>query len=110
KWLEALRAVGFVDARAWPGEGSPAAGGGQHVILAVAPGARAAHVNATPLEDVPDRPVSSSRDALPATGADAFRARLTSALPDERLALLRDFVRERVMAVLRLDLSQAPGP
>ena len=110
KWLEALQAVGFVEARAWPGAASPAAAVGQHVIVAVAPGARAAHVNSPPLEDVPDRPVSSPGDVLPAAGADAFRARLMSALPDERLVLLRDFVRERVMAVLRLDLSQVPGP
>jgi SAM-dependent methyltransferase len=101
------RAVGFVDARAWPGEASRQRPS-DSVIVAVAPGP-AAQVNATPLERAGPSGVSS-RDALPATGADAFRARLTSALPDERLALLRDFVRERVMAVLRLDLSQAPGP
>jgi hypothetical protein len=50
--------------------------------------------------------------AEPAAGsaatAAAFRDHLLDALPADRLDLLRDFVRERVVRVLRLDSSEAP--
>jgi hypothetical protein len=41
--------------------------------------------------------------------ADALRQRVAEALPGERVELLRDFVRERVVRVLRLDRNDPPG-
>jgi len=48
--------------------------------------------------------------ATPAqTPAGALREQLEAALPGERLELLREFVRDRVVRVLRLDKNDTPG-
>ena len=39
----------------------------------------------------------------------SFAARLESALPDEREELMNDYVRTRVMEVLRMDADRRPG-
>jgi hypothetical protein len=41
--------------------------------------------------------------------ASALRQRVEEALPGERVELLRDFVRDRVVRVLRLDKDAPPG-
>jgi len=113
QWTAALRQAGFADARAWPPEGSEPAQLSQHVVLARVEGAPAsgAGVSATPSA------TEVGHDATaPVAGPDraaaltAWRARLDDALPAEREEVLRDLVRERVMAILRLAADQAPGP
>ena len=106
RWLEALRDAGFDEAGAWPPAGSPAEALGQHVIVARVPGdAVGAAASAVVADDAPQR----SAAAAPAELAQAFRQRLLDAMAGERTELMRDFVRERVVRVLRLDPADAPG-
>ena len=111
-WLEALRAAGMVEARAWPERGSLTDTLGQHLIVAAAPG----RVSATAA-----RAASSFASLLPAVAAGAHaqddvvragtdvRQRVESALPSERISVLIDVVRREVMRILRLDESSAPS-
>ncbi len=106
-WVEALRDAGFDDVGAWPPSASPASSLGQHVI--------AAHVGG---DGAGRRDVAVAPDSYTSAGvvcataaageATAFRERFAAALAADRLDLLRDFVRERVVRVLRLDPSQLP--
>jgi len=107
RWIEALREAGFDEAGAWPPAGSPAEALGQHVIVARVPGeAVGAAVSAdAALDAAPQRAAA----AAPAELAQAFRQRLQDAMAGERTELMRDFVRERVVRVLRLDAAEAPG-
>ncbi len=109
-WVQALRDAGFDDAGAWPLDGSPAAALGQHVIVARAPGNAATRVEiATGVSDV-RAPIDRSAPGAPAVEQAALlRTRITEALPADRLDLLRDFVRERVVRILRLDPSEPPA-
>ena len=45
---------------------------------------------------------------MPAERTDSFRQRVLDTLPADRLDLMRDFVRERVVQVLRLDAAEPP--
>jgi len=107
QWLQALRDAGFEEAGAWPPEGADAAVLGQHLIVARVPGSASGGVpvaQASPTNAHAPAPVASTREA-----AGAFRQRLDEALPGERIELLREFVRDKVMRVLRLDADAPPG-
>ena len=110
------RSAGFVEVTAFPENGSPAEVLGQHVILARAP--------ASASNDDSDRGSFTSFPAKGHLGANAvspmalrhsaervreFRSSLESALPDEREELMNEYVRTRVMEVLRLDADRRPG-
>jgi acyl transferase domain-containing protein/SAM-dependent methyltransferase len=114
-WMGALHDAGFEEAGAWPLEGSAAALLGQHVLVARVAGepfgrAVSAAVNATAQ---PARTASTdgvtSPSPTPAEAAESVHQRIVQALPTDRLDLLRDFVRDRVVRVLRLDASEPPG-
>ncbi len=105
-WVEALLAAGFEAADAFPRPGSDANELGQHVIVARVAGEALGDAAA-------DAPVAE-RDPARASAAvlergESFRQRLEAALPGERLGMVREYVREQVMAVLRLDESRPPG-
>jgi acyl transferase domain-containing protein/phospholipid N-methyltransferase len=102
QWIEALSASGFEAALAWPASGSPAEHLGQHVLSARVPGTFAAASDVS----VDARDVSPPATVLAETmNAGTFRQRAIDALPAERSDLLREFVREKVMQILRLDAS-----
>jgi acyl transferase domain-containing protein len=107
-WLRLLREAGFEAAQAWPRDDSPAAEIGQHVLLARAGGVRPAQPG-TPL--AADVAIGTSGPSAPAAQPDpqALRRRLEHALPSERLDLLCDVVRERVMQAMKLAPDQAPS-
>jgi acyl transferase domain-containing protein/SAM-dependent methyltransferase len=112
-WVDALGAAGFSDALAYPEEGSIAAELGQHVIVARVPGEldRGPAVGSQ-TEDA-DSTSSGSRPISAAARSAAEAARLRQDVldspPGDRLSLLRDFVRERVVRVLKLDPNEPPG-
>jgi len=107
RWIDALREAGFDEAGAWPPAGSPAEVLGQHVIVARVPGdAVGAMASADAAVDAAPQRAAA---AAPAELAQAFRQRLRDAMAGERSELMRDFVRERVVRVLRLDAAEAPG-
>jgi acyl transferase domain-containing protein/SAM-dependent methyltransferase len=106
EWVEALVAAGFEEAGAWPRPNSPAAHFGQHVVVA--------RVAGRP-EDAMGAKEFASRDAVSEMASmpgdpvkELFRQRVLDALPADRLDLIRDFVRERVIQVLRLDRAEPP--
>lgn len=108
-WLRALDEAGFEGAGAWPAAGSPAASLGQHVVIARAPGSAGDRRDA---ERVAAADASAPRPAQSAAAVAQpaqFRAAVVAALPADRLDLLRDFVRERVVRVLRLEATESPG-
>jgi len=105
-WTAALREGGFDEAEAWPQPASAAHAVGQHVIVArvggqTAPSATLAQAEAGSA-GVPT--------AAPVSDLASWQQRLADALPADRLDLLRDFVRERVMRILKLDATHPPGP
>jgi SAM-dependent methyltransferase len=106
-WDSALRAAGFEDAGAWPAPGSAAETLGQHLLVARAPGGLTATVSdgAGAIGAVSE--ISAS--GAPVPPEPGVRERVLAALPSERLAILRDLVRGRVTAILRLDKSRPPG-
>jgi hypothetical protein len=107
RWIEALREAGFDEAGAWPPAGSPAEALGQHVIVARVPGDAVGAL--APSDAGADAAPQRAAAAAPAELAQAFRQRLLDAMAGERTELMRDFVRERVVRVLRLDAADAPG-
>jgi acyl transferase domain-containing protein/SAM-dependent methyltransferase len=111
KWLAALHDAGFEAALALPEAGSAAEKLGQHVLVARVPGELGGGVATT---DVAAGQLHSSTPAqVVATAsseqAASFRQRVLDTLPGDRLELLRDFVRERVVRVLKLDAAEPPG-
>jgi acyl transferase domain-containing protein/SAM-dependent methyltransferase len=117
-WLGVLRDAGFDETGAWPPDGSAAAELGQRVIAAWVAGEAGAGTNlGNDLALDVDAGAGSDSNASNARGAalastpppHEFTARLMQALPDERLELLREFVRMHVMRVLRLDAAEAPS-
>ncbi|MGC3998938.1 MAG: beta-ketoacyl synthase N-terminal-like domain-containing protein [Anaeromyxobacter sp.] len=104
-WVRALEAAGFGAAGAWPRPGSAAEALGLHVLLARAPGEPAATAAAV---EAPAGTAGEPAAAAPGPALPDLAERLREALPAERLELLRDFVRERVVRVLRLDPDQPP--
>ncbi len=108
-WVRALREAGFDETGAWPPTGSLPANVGQHVIaawVANAIGASATSVDAPGVQTQAER---ASGAKAPAEAAVLLRLRLAEILPNEQLDILRDFVRERVVRVLRLDAAEPPG-
>ncbi|MBX3611470.1 MAG: acyltransferase domain-containing protein [Hydrogenophaga sp.] len=107
-WLQALREAGFEHAGAWPPAGSPAEVLGQHLIVARVPGEGGSGL-------APAEAPSAQAADVPAARASAqelaagFVQRLRDALPAEQEDLLREFVRERVVRVLRLGSDNPPG-
>jgi len=110
-WIGALRTSGFEMAAAFPQQDSVAAQLGQHVLIARVAGEFAGGVS--PGGDLhvatsdPDSNAAATRTPLE-QGA-AFMTRLAETLPVDRLELLRDFVRERVVRVLKLDAAEPPS-
>jgi SAM-dependent methyltransferase len=105
-WVGALRQAGFADAGAWPRPGSAAGALGLHVVVARAPGEAVAGAAVAEAAAVPD-PVAPEAPRAADAGA-ALARRVLEALPAERVELLREFVRERVMRVLRLEADRPP--
>jgi hypothetical protein len=67
-------------------------------------------VSATSAADAAAAPTASDATTTAAAATPAaFLQKLNEALPDERLELMRDFVRERVMRVLKLPADAPPG-
>ena len=107
-WLRALREAGFDDADAWPKAGSVADAVGQHVVVARVGGAIRLDEGTRLSEPL----VTAAPPGGPA-GAEqtaALRQRVFDAVPADRLALLREFVCDAVVRVLKLDPTEPPGP
>jgi malonyl CoA-acyl carrier protein transacylase/SAM-dependent methyltransferase/acyl carrier protein len=107
-WIGALADAGFEVAQAWPAAGSSAEVLGQHVVVArVAgePGMGSAVIE-TATAGIPKRAASGAE--ADKEQAAAFRRLLLETLAADRLEMLREFVRGRVMRVLRLDASEKP--
>jgi hypothetical protein len=107
-WVSALRDAGFDDAAAWPGAQSVAQAIGQHVIVARVAGEARGHdvvAMAAPRPGEAARAVANA----PAAVAGVLRQRVLDALPADRRDLLRDFVRDRVVDVLKLDPADPPA-
>jgi acyl transferase domain-containing protein/trans-aconitate methyltransferase len=108
-WVQALRDAGFDAASAWPEAGSAAEALGQHVVVARVPGDAVGGSQPDPVEAGAAIEAVAAPGAVAQEPADALRQRVAEALPGERVELLRDFVRERVVRVLRLDRNDPPG-
>ena len=115
KWQSLLTAHGFAEAASYPAAGSSAGVLGQHLILARAPGGDVLGSTSAATGGAPD----STAAAVPGAGAVAgpaidaaavrqFRQQLADAVPDERADLMLDYVRQRVMQVLRLEAARPP--
>ena len=115
-WVRAVREAGFDAAGAWPPDDCSTAQLGQRVIAAWVAGNAGADARASaglssdePTKESLGGRVSMRREATASSSSAAFTAQLAQALPDEQLELMRNFVREHIMRVLRLDADQAPG-
>jgi aryl carrier-like protein len=83
---------------------------GQHVIVARMAGEPfGALETATPTEAVPASAVLDSPTVVTTESADSLKQRLQDAPSGDRLAILRDLVRERVVRILRLDSADLLG-
>ncbi len=114
QWKDALSKRGFSEVTAFPENGSPAEVLGQHLILARTP----ASANNGALERgsftalAPDKLAANAvlpDGALNSERVREFRSNLESALPDEREELMNEYVRTRVLEVLRMDADRRPG-
>jgi acyl carrier protein len=100
---------------AFPEDGSQAEVLGQHVILARTPFSESHDRAGGELLVAPQANVRNSNSASLDSAVDSaeqvhvFRQALESALPDEREELMSEYVRVRVMEVLRMDGDQRPG-
>ncbi len=103
-WIEALNDAGFAESGAWPRAGTAADHVGMHVVAARAPG------TLVPTAVVP-QPAAEARasDSEQVAPRDDARSRITAAVPSERQELLREFVRDNVIRVLRLGQDEAPS-
>ncbi len=115
QWKDTLLERGFPEVAAFPENGSLAEVLGQHVILARAP-ALEGHNGidpwssaAVPADERAPNVVSPDIAANTAERVQEYRRHLESALPDEREELMNEYVRARVMEVLRLDVDRRPG-
>jgi acyl transferase domain-containing protein len=103
-WVSALADAGFVEPGAWPRAGTAADHLGLHVLAARVPGTLVQAAFA-------DQPMAEAREASPDRVVPQYdaRDRIVTAVPSERLDLLRAFVREKVMKVLRLGQDEPPA-
>ena len=111
-WTAALRDAGFEEAMALPGENSVAAHLGQHVIVARVAGDLEGGSSSGQLSSSGEVAATGRPNAAEAACVDeaaALRKSVMEALPADRIELLRDFVRERVVRVLKLDTTHPPG-
>jgi SAM-dependent methyltransferase/aryl carrier-like protein len=102
-WVSLLREAGLEQAAAFPRDSSPASILGNHVIVAVAPGAPGAGAFADVV--VAGRAHGATE---PAAVPEPELRELREAAPAERAALLTDIVRRGVMEVMRLDSTRKP--
>ena len=115
QWKNELSERGFSEVTALPENGSPAAVLGQHVILARAPtsensdGFHRGSLAAFSADQWAPNTVLPDGIANSAERAREFRNRLETALPDEREELMNEYVRARVLEVLRMDADRRPG-
>lgn len=103
-WIAALGDAGFVDAGAWPRSGTAADHVGMHVLAARVPGT---FVPTTMMAPSPAEARESNPE--PVAPRDDVRSRIIVATPSERPDLLRDFIRESVIRILRLSQEEAPA-
>jgi acyl transferase domain-containing protein/SAM-dependent methyltransferase len=104
-WVTVLEECGFSAAGAWPRPGTPGDLLGQHVIVARAPGTLVG-ASAGP-EEAP--PVVAGAEGEPPDPEDGMHRTILEALPAHRGDLLRTFVRDLVMQVLRRDADDPPA-
>jgi acyl transferase domain-containing protein/SAM-dependent methyltransferase len=108
-WIRALQEEGFATADAWPRPHSVAGVLGQHVVVARAAGEPFGAIDAAPPVEVVAATAATSAAPETHESATAARQRVMDALPADRLGLVRDVVRERVVHVLKLEPEDAPG-
>jgi SAM-dependent methyltransferase len=103
-WVKALDDAGFVEPGAWPPAGTLADHVGMHVVAARVPGTFVplAHKELS----APQARVAAV-EQIPPQGE--LRRRIFDAAPLERMELLREFIREKVMRVLRLSQDAVPA-
>ena len=106
-WVVALVDAGFEQSDFWPSDDSAARHLGQHVLVARVAG-EVAPVAGAQTTDAAFVTETAPLQATDAVVASAMRERILTALPGERLDLLRDFVRECVVRVLRRDPADPP--
>jgi acyl transferase domain-containing protein len=105
-WVSALADAGFVDPGAWPRAGTAADHLGLHVLVARVPGAFIPAAFAGQLANSASAGVADPGRVAPPPDA---RLGIVTAAPSERLDLLRAFIREKVMKVLRLGQDEPPA-
>nr|WP_294524327.1 beta-ketoacyl synthase N-terminal-like domain-containing protein [uncultured Rhodopila sp.] len=103
-WTEALAAAGFEQSSYWPAEDSPARHLGQHVLVARVAGELAADVGSVAVELTEAAASPATADAA----AEDMHDTVLAAPPGDRMDLLREFVRQRVVRVLRRDAADRP--
>jgi acyl transferase domain-containing protein/SAM-dependent methyltransferase len=115
RWKEALLQRGFAEAAAFPEVGSLPEVFGQHVILARTPALEhceragdRAFGSLPAINEMPE-PALLFSDANSPEDVREFRLSLESSLPDEREELMNEYVRVRVMEVLRMGADRRPG-
>jgi acyl transferase domain-containing protein/SAM-dependent methyltransferase len=115
QWKKALLERGFSAAAAFPEDGSLAEVLGQHVILARSPISQTDDGSDGRALATVAPSAGTSGSFLPPSASDTaesvgeFRSILESALPDEREELMNEYVRTRVMEVLRMDADRRPS-
>jgi len=104
-WIGAFREAGFDRAQAWPGPDSAAKHLGQHLLVASVDGDSFGDNDTVTEGDVGFSTISTTV----AASTHGIRQSIDDARPEERIERLRDFVRDGVVRVLRLDPAEPPG-
>ena len=105
-WIAALEQAGFEMASAWPRADCAASVLAQHVIVARAAGEIAGTSTQQLSHTVTDSTTASAPEEVE---RGDWRQLLSQALPAERLDMLQELVRSKVMRVLQLDQSARPA-
>jgi acyl transferase domain-containing protein/SAM-dependent methyltransferase len=101
QWSQVLRAAGFAEIEKWPEVGSPAEVLGLHVIVARAPHSISKADDESTV--ISERHQSALERSVAQAPAIEILNQLQTALPDERLELLIDFLQQHVARILRHD-------
>jgi acyl transferase domain-containing protein/SAM-dependent methyltransferase len=109
RWVALLRESGFESAGAWPRAGSAAAHLGQHLVVARVAGDAAGVADVDAAFDAASPRAAAGGAAEEEQPSQALRERVLAALPAERPELLREYVRDQVVRVLRLAPDQVPA-